>query len=67
MRSGSVALGTGVGGWEAMFMKLWCSYRAVAKIISKHGAPKIVPPSDWHYTWVRDTLSSLEAVILQAG
>jgi len=42
-------------------------YRAVAEIISKHGAPKIVPPSDWRYTWVRDTLRSLEAVIPKLG
>jgi len=30
-------------------------YRAVGEITSKHSAPKIVPPSDWHYAWVRDT------------
>jgi hypothetical protein len=42
-------------------------YRAVGEMISKHGAPKIVPPSDWRYTWVRDTLRSLEAVIPKLG
>ena len=42
-------------------------YRAVAEIISKHGAPKIIPPSDWRHTWVRDTLRSLEAVIPKLG
>jgi hypothetical protein len=42
-------------------------YRAVGEIISKHGAPKIVPPSDWRYAWVRDTLRSLEAVIPKLG
>ena len=42
-------------------------YRAVGEIISKHGAPKIVPPSDWRYSWVRDTLRSLEAVIPKLG
>jgi hypothetical protein len=42
-------------------------YRAVSEIISKHGAPKIVPPSDWRYVWVRDTLRSLEAVIPKLG
>jgi hypothetical protein len=42
-------------------------YRAVGEIISKHGPPKIVPPSDWRYAWVRDTLRSLEAVIPKLG
>ena len=42
-------------------------YQAVSQIISKHGAPKIVPPSDWRYAWVRDTLRSLEAVIPKLG
>ena len=42
-------------------------YRAVGEIISKHGAPKILPPSDWRYAWVRDTLRSLEAVIPKLG
>ncbi|KAI9455992.1 hypothetical protein F5148DRAFT_1324483 [Russula earlei] len=42
-------------------------YRAVGEIISKHGPPKIVPPSDWRYAWVRDTLRTLEAVIPKLG
>ncbi|KAI0303754.1 hypothetical protein B0F90DRAFT_1809455 [Multifurca ochricompacta] len=42
-------------------------YQAVGEIISKHGPPKIVPPSDWRYTWVRDTLRTLEAVIPKLG
>jgi len=42
-------------------------YRAVGEIISKHGPPKIVPPSDWRYVWVRDTLRTLEAVIPKLG
>jgi hypothetical protein len=42
-------------------------YQAVGEIISKHGPPKIVPPSDWRYAWVRDTLRSLEAAIPKLG
>ncbi len=42
-------------------------YRAVGEIISKHGAPKILPPSDWRYAWVKDTLRTLEAVIPKLG
>ncbi|KAI0264419.1 hypothetical protein BC834DRAFT_826391 [Gloeopeniophorella convolvens] len=42
-------------------------YQAVGEIISKEGPPKIVPPSDWRYAWVRDTLRSLEAVIPKLG
>ncbi|KAF8273231.1 hypothetical protein EI94DRAFT_1776422 [Lactarius quietus] len=42
-------------------------YQAVGEIISKHGSPKIVPPSDWRYTWVRDTLRTLEAAIPKLG
>jgi hypothetical protein len=42
-------------------------YQAVGEIISKHGSPKIVPPSDWRYTWVRDTLRTLEAEIPKLG
>lgn len=42
-------------------------YRAVGEIISKHGAPKILPPSDWRYAWIRDTLRTLEAVIPKLG
>ena len=42
-------------------------YRAVGEIISKHGAPKILPPSDWRYAWIKDTLRTLEAVIPKLG
>lgn len=42
-------------------------YQAVGEIISKHGSPKIVPPSDWRYTWVRDTLRTIEAAIPKLG
>lgn len=42
-------------------------YQAVGEIISKHGSPKIVPPSDWRYTWVMDTLRTLEASIPKLG
>jgi Peptidase family M48 len=42
-------------------------YRAVLEIISKHGPPKIVPPSDWRFVWVRDTLRTLEDVIPKLG
>jgi hypothetical protein len=42
-------------------------YRAVGEIISKPSPPKIVPPSDWRYAWVRDTLRTLEAVIPKLG
>ncbi|KAH9039698.1 hypothetical protein EDB84DRAFT_1587687 [Lactarius hengduanensis] len=38
-------------------------YQAVGEIISKHGSPKIVPPSDWRYIWVKDTLRTLETAI----
>lgn len=42
-------------------------YRAVGEIISKHGTPKVLPPSDWRYAWVRDTFRTLEAVIPKLG
>ncbi|KAH9178179.1 hypothetical protein EDB89DRAFT_2111821 [Lactarius sanguifluus] len=42
-------------------------YQAVGEIISKHGSPKIVPPSDWRYIWVKDTLRTLEAAIPKLG
>ncbi|KAH9037794.1 hypothetical protein EDB85DRAFT_2132321 [Lactarius pseudohatsudake] len=42
-------------------------YQAVGEIISKHGSPKIVPPSDWRYMWVKDTLRTLEAAIPKLG
>ena len=42
-------------------------YQAVGEIISQHGSPKIVPPSDWRYTWVRDTLRTLEGAVPKLG
>jgi hypothetical protein len=42
-------------------------YRAVGEILSKHGAPKVLPPSDWRYAWIIDTLRTLEAVIPKLG
>ncbi|KAI9461624.1 hypothetical protein BJY52DRAFT_188621 [Lactarius psammicola] len=42
-------------------------YQAVGEIISKHGSPQIVPPSDWRYIWVKDTLRTLEAAIPKLG
>ena len=42
-------------------------YRAVGDIISKHSTPKVLPPSDWRYAWVRDTLRTLEGVIPKLG
>jgi Peptidase family M48 len=42
-------------------------YRAVGEIISKHGTPKILPPSDWRYAWIIDTLRTLEGVIPKLG
>ncbi len=42
-------------------------YRAVGEIITKHGTPKVLPPSDWRYAWVRDTLRTLETVIPNLG
>lgn len=42
-------------------------YRAVGEIISKHGTPRILPPSDWRYAWIRDTLRTLEGVIPKLG
>ena len=42
-------------------------YKAVGEIISKPNPPKIVPPSDWRYAWVRDTLRTLETVIPKLG
>ena len=42
-------------------------YRAVGDIISKHGTPKVLPPSDWRYAWVRDTLRALEGEIPKLG
>lgn len=42
-------------------------YQAVGDIIAKNGPPRIVPPSDWRYAWVRDTLRNLETVIPYLG
>ncbi|KAI0049805.1 hypothetical protein FA95DRAFT_1677283 [Auriscalpium vulgare] len=42
-------------------------YQAVGEIIAKDGPPTIIPPSDWRYAWVRDTLRSLETAIPHLG
>ncbi|ETW83031.1 Metallo peptidase M48 [Heterobasidion irregulare TC 32-1] len=42
-------------------------YQAVGEIIAKDGPPKIIPPSDWRYAWVRDTLRALETAIPTLG
>jgi hypothetical protein len=35
----------------------------VGEILSHDGPPKIVPPADWRFEWVRDTLRKLENAI----
>ncbi|THH20727.1 hypothetical protein EW146_g686 [Bondarzewia mesenterica] len=42
-------------------------YQAVGDIIAADGPPKIIPPSDWRYAWVRDTLRRLESAIPTLG
>ncbi|KAI0322593.1 hypothetical protein OF83DRAFT_1048941 [Amylostereum chailletii] len=42
-------------------------YQAVTEIIAKDGPLRILPPGDWRYLWVRDTLRSLESVIDSLG
>ncbi|KAI0064769.1 hypothetical protein BV25DRAFT_1898392 [Artomyces pyxidatus] len=42
-------------------------YQAVGDIIAKDGPPRLVPPSDWRYAWVRDTLRTLEGSIPTLG
>ncbi|KAJ6531815.1 hypothetical protein B0H19DRAFT_1188706 [Mycena capillaripes] len=38
-------------------------YQAVGEILSQDGPPQLIPPSDWRYGWVRDTLRELERTI----
>ncbi|TFK75228.1 hypothetical protein BDN72DRAFT_787894 [Pluteus cervinus] len=38
-------------------------YNAVTDIIAQEGQPRFIPPSDWRYTWVNDTLRKLETTI----
>ncbi|KAJ6513232.1 hypothetical protein C8R45DRAFT_1207110 [Mycena sanguinolenta] len=38
-------------------------YQAVGDILSQDGPAHLIPPSDWRYTWVRDTLRDLERSI----
>lgn len=38
-------------------------YNAVGEILSQDGPQTILPPADWRYQWVRDTLRQLESII----
>ncbi len=38
-------------------------FHAVHEMLSEEGPPKIIPPSDWRYQWVSDTLRQLETVV----
>ncbi|KAK7033145.1 Svf1-like-domain-containing protein [Favolaschia claudopus] len=38
-------------------------YQAVSDILSQDGPAHLIPPSDWRYAWVRDTLRDLERTI----
>ncbi|KAJ7931558.1 hypothetical protein B0H13DRAFT_1702127 [Mycena leptocephala] len=38
-------------------------YQAVGDILSQDGPAQLIPPSDWRYGWVRDTLRELERTI----
>ncbi|KAJ7274375.1 hypothetical protein B0H12DRAFT_1088370 [Mycena haematopus] len=38
-------------------------YQAVGDILSQDGPAHLIPPSDWRYGWVRDTLRELERTI----
>ena len=38
-------------------------YNAVGEILAEEGSPKVIPPSDWRYQWVHDTLRRLESSI----
>ncbi|KIK10369.1 hypothetical protein K443DRAFT_670990 [Laccaria amethystina LaAM-08-1] len=40
-----------------------CWYAAVGEILAQDGPPVIIPPSDWRFAWVNDTLRKLEATI----
>lgn len=36
-------------------------YNSVAEILKEHGSPRALPPSDWRYQWVLETLRNLES------
>ncbi|KAF8656244.1 hypothetical protein AX16_002680 [Volvariella volvacea WC 439] len=38
-------------------------YQAVGDILQEDGPPRIVPPNDWRYQWVNETLRRLETTI----
>lgn len=38
-------------------------YNAVGEILSQDGPIRYIPPSDWRYDWVRNTLRKLESTI----
>ncbi|KAJ6619774.1 hypothetical protein B0H10DRAFT_2024923 [Mycena sp. CBHHK59/15] len=38
-------------------------YQAVGEILSQDGSAQLIPPTDWRYGWVRDTLRELEHTI----
>ncbi|KAJ7035082.1 hypothetical protein C8F04DRAFT_1100034 [Mycena alexandri] len=38
-------------------------YQAVGEILSQDGPAQLIPPTDWRYGWVRDTLRELERTI----
>ena len=38
-------------------------YQAVNEILSQEGPFRLIPTSDWRYTWVNDTLRKLEEII----
>lgn len=38
-------------------------YNAVGEILAEEGSPRALPPSDWRYQWVNDTLRRLESSI----
>ncbi|KAJ6576463.1 hypothetical protein DFH09DRAFT_914526 [Mycena vulgaris] len=38
-------------------------YQAVGEILSQDGQVQLIPPSDWRYGWVKDTLRELERTI----
>lgn len=38
-------------------------YQAVGEILSQDGPTQLIPPTDWRYTWVRDTLRQLESTL----
>ncbi|KAF8917455.1 hypothetical protein CPB85DRAFT_1374243 [Mucidula mucida] len=38
-------------------------YKAVGEILAQDGPVRYIPPSDWRYDWVRNTLRKLESTI----